>query len=276
LRQFAISRALANNDHHRANYVDFDRVCASDLRRYLWGLSGTYQEISGAHNEVSGLPDVLSSEVAHLSDDKISISISIDADQLRRASECLGLTGNDPKDQLDGCAKLAQFTLSEFLEWTAGGRRYTSLSDMYMNWVEAIYELGRLDDHPSVDHLYNNLNIPYGLAAYICRVLADKNVAKWRQQDWIDLRRYITNAKQQCEQFTHDQEPLTDKKFSANLGRGAVRQLRTVSDRLRKSNPDFLIPEVKRGFGETDVVSVACLAVQPLLDYIDNNRLGLA
>lgn len=92
--------------------------------------------------------------------------------------------GADPKKR----AELARFALDQAIGWMAGRTSYQSLTEQYTEWLTALLPVFYADEAPSASHIFNNFSVPYGRAAYISRVLLEKQHTIWRRKGQQNLR----------------------------------------------------------------------------------------
>jgi hypothetical protein len=77
-------------------------------------------------------------------------------------------------DVADTAKKLALIATTELLDMLAGKRRYLSLSHQYIEWIQQIYETLLPGEEFTYRRLYDRFRFPPGPAAYIARVLRDR------------------------------------------------------------------------------------------------------
>lgn len=93
-------------------------------------------------------------------------------------------------EQLQDEAKrkqLAAFALKHVLEWMSGQAAYQSMTEQYTEWLTELLPIFFPDDVPTTERIFNNFSIPYGRAAYISRVLLEKQQTIWRQRGKANL-----------------------------------------------------------------------------------------
>ena len=159
---------------------------------------------------------------------------------------------------------LAQLAMAAWLDWLSGEQRYTSLTQQYADWVEAIYlNLLLEEEAPSIDRLYNNFNIPYGQAQYITRMLNNKTMTFWRQRAIERLRAMMEEKLPQVE----DNLAANDSWVPAELvvDKLAYLELRTVCDRLFELAPGELLPPDYKTKGGLYLVSIPAGSFKAIL-----------
>ncbi len=91
-------------------------------------------------------------------------------------------SGGRFSDVQDIFVRLAELAIASWMGWLFGEKRYTSLTEQYVDWIGEIYSKLLPDEAPSAGRLYNSFNVPYGQAQYIARVLSNRTLTHWRQQ----------------------------------------------------------------------------------------------
>jgi hypothetical protein len=84
--------------------------------------------------------------------------------------------------------QLASFALGQVIGWMAGRAAYQSLTEQYTEWLTALLPAFYAEEPPSAAHIFNSFSVPYGRAAYISRVLLEKQHTVWRQRGQQNLR----------------------------------------------------------------------------------------
>jgi hypothetical protein len=84
--------------------------------------------------------------------------------------------------------QLAAFALEQVLGWMSGKTGYQSLTEQHTEWLTELLPIFYPDDVPSAERIFNNFSVPYGRAAYISRVLLEKQQTIWRKRGRDNLR----------------------------------------------------------------------------------------
>lgn len=77
-------------------------------------------------------------------------------------------------------AQFAEFALTQVIDWMAGRSTYQSMTEQHTAWLMSLLPVFYPDDVPSAERIFNNFSVPYGRAAYISRVLLEKQQTAWR------------------------------------------------------------------------------------------------
>lgn len=83
--------------------------------------------------------------------------------------------------------QLTTFALKQVLGWMAGQAAYQSMTEQHTEWLTELLPIFYPDDVPPTERIFNNFSIPYGRAAYISRVLLEKQQTAWRQRGKANL-----------------------------------------------------------------------------------------
>jgi len=154
--------------------------------------------------------------------------------------------------------KLAQASLQlaaqAWLLWLSGEKRYNSLTDQYIDWIEKIYDrLLPLEEMPSVERLLNFFYLPYGQALYITRVLNNRDTPRLQAQALNELKKALRDRKGDMDKLG----PALDKqKYSIDMDKSAAIQLEIIAKNLwRESSNEVDLP--RRSGTCSDLVTMA-------------------
>src|SRR5262245_30209276 len=90
---------------------------------------------------------------------------------------------SDPKKRKE----LGSFAVRQMIGWMAGQTGYQSLTEQYTEWLTELLPTFYANDVPSAERIFNNFSVPYGRAAYISRVLLEKQHTTWRKKGRSNL-----------------------------------------------------------------------------------------
>jgi hypothetical protein len=126
----------------------------------------------------------------------MQITINLSDAQVKNIQDSL------PESRFDDVQKIAEslipLTISSWIDWLSGAKRYNSLTEQYLDWIEEIYSnILSLDEAPSTDRLFSSFNIPYGQAQYIARVLNNKQLTLWRKKAVENLKSLFDKRKKE-------------------------------------------------------------------------------
>jgi hypothetical protein len=77
---------------------------------------------------------------------------------------------------------VAKFALEQVLGWMSGRTSYQSMTEQHTEWLTTLLPIFYPDEAPSAERIFNNFAVPYGRAAYISRVLLEKQQTTWRKK----------------------------------------------------------------------------------------------
>ncbi|MDC7675182.1 hypothetical protein [Asticcacaulis machinosus] len=84
-------------------------------------------------------------------------------------------------------AQLAGFALQQMLGWMNGQVRHQSMTEQHTEWLTELLPVFYPGEAPSAEKIFNNFSVPYGRAAYISRVLLEKQQTEWRKKSKANL-----------------------------------------------------------------------------------------
>ena len=175
------------------------------------------------------------------------------------------ISNNDLEDDIKSFCELS---VDIFSDWITGSKRYRSLTEQYIDWVEKIYvNILPEDSKPKYDVLYNNFNMSPGQASYISRVLLEKNLTHWRKQAADELKHQLTSSYQKAMDLVA--EGRTDVNIDVSISSLASNELKRISDHIRSEDDTFELPIPKGGYSSFKNFSVPVESWITLKDKID-------
>src|SRR5712691_467473 len=108
-----------------------------------------------------------------------TITITLSDDQERILAACFGRPGAPL--EVDKVQQVLRLSLDSWLGVFSGARRYRSLTELYLDWLEQIYATLLTAAKPTSTYLYQRLNFSFGAASYLTRVLLSKEQSHWRE-----------------------------------------------------------------------------------------------
>jgi len=172
---------------------------------------------------------------------------------------------DDPQDVV---TTLAQLAVASWVDWLSGEERYTSLTQQYTDWVEAIYvHLLSENAPPSIDRLYNRFNIPFGQAQYITRVLSNKTLTHWRQKAVERLKSALLQKLDDVDEWLENGDATLRAEII--LDKLSYLELRSVCDRLFQQNPDEVVPPDYQPKGGLYSVRIPAISLRKIYEAIE-------
>jgi hypothetical protein len=187
--------------------------------------------------------------------DVVQITIDIEAAAAERIAVVVGGT-----DAGAANSAFSKWAVEELAAWLAGQRRFRTLSEQYISWVEALYD-GVLPrgQAPTFDRLYNDFNMTHGQATYVARALSDKRLTGWRTEALATLNRQLEAKRADAERFVHNREP--NRTITLRTSRlGGVELLRLGSEAFVRNNV-FAPPESKGNSGDVRTFAIEAQTV---------------
>jgi hypothetical protein len=153
--------------------------------------------------------------------------------------------------------ELAQAWLSlaaaAWLSWLSGEKRYNSLTEQYIDWIEKIYDhLLPLEEMPSVERLLNFFYMPYGQALYVTRVLNNRDTPRLHAQALEELKKALRDRKAEIDKLG---PALARQKYHIDMEKSAAIQLEIIAKNLwRESRKEVDLP--RRSGSCSDLVTM--------------------
>jgi len=171
------------------------------------------------------------------------------------------------KEEQEALQRFAVLAVTALTDWVTGKKRYRTLTEQYIDWVEQVYvELLPQDEAPSTDRIYNSLNMPHGQASYIARVLAAKTLVHWRQLATAELRTALQAVEKDARGYIKEGDQ--SQAISLQVGQVALNELtRVCSERWRRDR-SYMMPQTAGGTGDCRFVSVPSCTIVDLLDNL--------
>ncbi len=193
------------------------------------------------------------------------VHVELSEEQVQQVEEAL--RENRFGDPQQMCTVLARLAVTAWVDWLSGGRRHTSLTQQYADWIQVVYEqLLPEDEVPSAERLYSCFNIPYGQAQYIARVLSNKSQAHWRQQALTRLKAAMGAKLPEVDEWMASGETTLNAEIT--LDKLAYLELKSVCERLFRVDPQgFVLPEC-RSSGNLCAVRIAARCFRSICEAL--------
>jgi hypothetical protein len=190
-----------------------------------------------------------------------TITITLSDDQERILAACFGRPGA-PLD-VDKVQQVLTLSLDSWLGVFSGTRRYRSLTELYLDWLEQIYST-ILTAKPTSTYLYQRLNFSFGAASYLTRVLLSKEQSHWRDLARAEIRKALLEREKEALEIIKEKGGNV-KKLEFDLSKAARVELGLLLEALSESGHRVSPPHVVGSFGDRAIVSLAAAAVPLLL-----------
>jgi hypothetical protein len=144
--------------------------------------------------------------------------------------------GTDPEKR----EHLACFALSQVIGWMAGRTIYLSLTEQYTEWLTELLPIFYTNDVPSTERIFNNFSVPYGRAAYISRVLLEKQNTTWRRKGRETLLAALRSKEAEANANIDSGDAL--RYVPVSLDNIAYRELTVILEDLFRDNATLAPP----------------------------------
>lgn len=138
---------------------------------------------------------------------------------------------------------LAQFAMSQVVAWMCGRTSYQSMTEQQTDWLLKLLPIFYADEVPSAERIFNNFSVPYGRAAYISRVLLEKQHTAWRIKGRQKLRAALKAKNDEADKNNKKGDGL--KYVPVSLDNLAYRELSVILEDVFKDD-DALSPPVNK------------------------------
>jgi hypothetical protein len=144
---------------------------------------------------------------------------------------------------------------------------------MQIEMVQALYEALLPDELPSADRLFNKFNLPPGQAAYIARVLTEKEVPRWRSVALRELRATVEDLVQQRKDVKGPD--AKDTYVQQEIGRGAYHELVIICNVLKRKEPTTFVMVESAGItGEFRRAKMSIITLRRIQKHMADLHLG--
>jgi len=175
------------------------------------------------------------------------VKVTLDDAQLALLNEAFDLGGKAAPEKAADYQAFCKLVVALMTDWIAGKTRYRSLTESNIDIVQKLYEALLPDEPPSAQRLFNKFNLPPGQAAYIARVLSEKDQPKWRALALSELRMAVNQKFDE----TKDVSNTRDQEIQFEISKGASAQLKTVANDIKKTDgAAFEMPAYESAFGD--------------------------
>jgi len=169
------------------------------------------------------------------------------------------------------CQSFCKIAVELLTNWLSGTARYRSLTEMNIETVQKLFENLLPNEVPSPNRLFNKFNLPAGQAAYITRILLDKDVHTWRKKAQQELQRLI--VKHAEDHKGDDKKSAADITVTLDIPNPAYIELKAICNHIASKEPsDFKFPKTESSFGEFRKVSMSVSTLRSLLDYLATQK----
>ncbi|UAL10151.1 hypothetical protein [Caulobacter segnis] len=173
------------------------------------------------------------------------------------------------KDDPEKREQLAAFAVAEVIGWMSAQVTHTSMTDQHTAWLEKLLPLFFGDQPPTAERIYNGFSVPYGRAAYIARVLLEKQHSDWRKKARQTLLTALTTdeRKKEVEENLGRGDAL--RYVPVSLDSGAYRELTVMVAEIFEADPPLAPPVVKAAGLGRRTVEIPSQLFEPLIAKLE-------
>lgn len=122
----------------------------------------------------------------------------------------------------------------------AGRTAHQSMTEQHTEWLTALLPIFYPDEVPTTERIFNNFSVPYGRAAYISRVLLEKQQTTWRKKGKDNLLAALQAKAAEAQQNIANGDAL--RFVPVSLDNISYRELTVLLEDLFRVNPDLAPP----------------------------------
>ncbi len=194
----------------------------------------------------------------------VTLTVSVPAG-LKQELELAFGPFKDKQDEQDAMSRFSNLAVTALLDWLSVKKRYRSLTDQYIDWVEQIYtDLLPQEEAPSTERIYNSLNMPYGQASYIARVLSSKTLVHWRTIAKKELLDVLQDKAKAARKYI--KENAAAQGINVEISLTAYHELIRVCSARRRLDRSYVLPQPGNKSGDYRFVSVPSCTIVDLID----------
>jgi hypothetical protein len=164
-------------------------------------------------------------------------------------------------------AAFAAFATEQVLGWMSGAISHTSLTDEQVAWLQALLPLFYGDQPPTAERIFNGFSVPYGRAAYIARVLREKQLPVWRNRDRAGLLAALRLKQEEAERNMDG--GFADKPVPVSIDAGGYRELTVLVVEILDAAPALNAPINKGGGVGRRTINVPSELFAPLFERLE-------
>jgi hypothetical protein len=198
-----------------------------------------------------------------------TVTITLSDDQERKLAACFGRA--DAPLEVDTVRQVVTLSLDAWLGVFSGARRYRSLTELYLDWLEQIYSSILTAAKPTSSYLYQRLNFSFGAASYLTRVLLSKEQSHWRDLARDEIRTVLLQREKEALEIIKEKGGSV-KTLEFDLSKAARVELGLLMEALSESGHRISAPQLRGSFGDRAIVSLTAGAVPLLLAELGQAR----
>jgi hypothetical protein len=159
--------------------------------------------------------------------------------------------------------RLADFALGEVLGWMSGSTAYQSLTQQHTAWLTELLPVFFQDKPPSAAQIFNSFSVPYGRAAYISRVLLERQHTVWRTRGRSALLAALKAKSGEAKTNVDNGDGL--KKVPISIDSLAQREFAVLLEELYERDPELMPPHINSPSPGRYIVDLPSVHFEPLI-----------
>jgi hypothetical protein len=197
---------------------------------------------------------------------KTAISLTLSTEQANSLQSSFGSNTKPLTDaQLESIARLA---LDSWVDLFSGRKRYRSLTEQYLEWLESVYTEVLTEEEPRERRLFSQCHFPYGQAQYLARILREQQIGTWRKKALTTLRQLLSDRLKDAKDWIKDSRGVERMVFQ--MSKGCRVELHTIMDSLLEANTKGISPVRPEGtMGSFVALSLVASNVETVLNEVE-------
>lgn len=163
--------------------------------------------------------------------------------------------------------------LEQWFSTIFGGRRYRSLTELYLEWLRELFAIPTTLVEPSEQILYSDFNFPYGQAAYLARVLRESQPRTLRIKFLDELRSVLQAREKEINEWIKDGRG--EERLTLQISKSARRELDYVLGSLAREGKAVHPLRTEGTLGDFVAVLVVAHDVSLLIERLRGIRAEL-
>ena len=198
-----------------------------------------------------------------------SLESLIAQDDLEPLRFALGsLTDDTPASdaQLRAFACLA---IRSWVDLVLGRKRYRSLTEQYIVWLEQLYSEVFSDEEPGDPRIRGRLSFPDGQATYLSRMLRDRQQLSWRRRALQELYTRLHNdlANPKVQEALRKSAETTERNIQ--LTKGQLVELKEIVNLLARSSTPLRRIKIEPTLGDVVYITMYVQDLKLIVDALE-------
>jgi hypothetical protein len=202
---------------------------------------------------------------------KKTISLNLSAEQADSLQASFaGATNVLSDEQFETIARLA---VGSWIDLFGGRKRYRSLTEQYLEWLDELYSTVLKDEEPGERRIFGQLHFPFGQAQYLSRILRDQHLGAWRRKAFESLKSLFEGRLDEAKKWAKDGRG--EERMVFTVSKGARVEMDGILGTLSEANTPRVSPIRTEGSMGTHVsVSIVASNIPLLLNEVNKSLKG--